>query len=74
MISRNCLVDIPEFVYVNLASILTLRKNLHMSQQYVADNAGISTVAVRRLETGTAIPSQKIYNRLAKFFDWEIWE
>ena len=66
-------IGLPDFVDINLRSIKTIRKHIGWSQAYVAKEAGITKQDVSLYEQGKRIPTKNTYNKLAKFFDWEIW-
>ena len=64
----------PIFVRDNINSIHTLAKNLHITYGDIARATGISKGTIGTYASGVAFPNQERYNRLAIFFDWEIWE
>ena len=66
--------SIPDFVFDNLDSIYTIRTTLKISLQTIAYGCGMHTKTVSLWERGMALPNKKTYNKLAKFFDWEVWE
>ena len=65
---------IPDFVFDNIDSIHTIRTTLKISLQTIAYACGMHPQTVSLWERGRALPNKKTYNKLAKFFDWEIWE
>ena len=68
--SRN----IPEFVFINLDSMKTIRRTLKISRADVAKATHISTAMLEKYELRSQFPIKERYNALANFFDWEIWE
>lgn len=66
--------NIPEFVFINIDSMKTIRKTLKIPRINVARSTNLSRIILAQYEIGIRLPSQKSYNALANFFDWEIWE
>ena len=65
---------IPDFVFDNLDSMRTIRTTLRMKVQFIAYRCHMACATIWALERGAHMPSKKTYNKLAKFFDWEVWE
>ena len=63
----------PIFVRDNINSIHTLAKNLHITYGEIARATDIPKGSIGAYASGAALPGQERYNRLAIFFDWEIW-
>ncbi len=66
--------DIPDFVLDNLDSIRKLRKHCHIPFNSICRELDIKRTTLLEWELGERIPSKFDYNRLAVFFDWEVWE
>ena len=64
---------VPDFVYDNIDSIKTIRKTLKISLGELSKETGISLLWISRIEDGDQLPSRAAYNKLAKVFDWEVW-
>ena len=74
MASRRYLDTIPDFVAINMQSMKTIRKNLGWERGYVAEQVGIHPNTINKYEEDWVLPGKSNYNKLACFFDWEIWE
>ena len=66
--------NIPDFVVINVQSMRTIRKNLCWEQADVAKHIGIHRKTLYEYESGRHIPAKNNYNKLARYFDWEVWE
>ena len=64
----------PDFVADNLRSMRTIRKNLGWRLGTTARNAGFTPQYYSQIELLRVVPRKDMYNKLACFFDWEIWE
>lgn len=59
--------------YRNIDNLYRERIQLGISQQALAKAADISIKAINKYERGISYPTQKVYNRLAMIFGWEMW-
>ena len=65
--------SVPDFVYDNIDSIKTIRKTLKISLSELHKDTGISLLWLLHIEDRDQLPSRAAYNKLAKVFDWEVW-
>ena len=68
------LATYPDFVAINLRSMRTIRKNLVWRLTSTARNAGFTPQYYSQIELMRILPRKDMYNKLARFFDWEVWE
>ena len=68
------LATYPDFVAKNLISMRTIRKNLGWRLNATAKNAGFTPQHYSLIELLRVLPKKDTYNKIARFFDWEIWE
>lgn len=66
--------SIPLFVRNNVHYLAFHRRNRLLSQQKLAQLLNIPRYQVADWERGKCFPSKDYYNKLAEFFDWEVWE
>ena len=66
--------DMPRFVKPNIAKLHSLRVGLGFSQVVLAELTGLTSTSISGYERGISIPYRKQYNKLAEFFEWEIWQ
>ena len=59
--------------YKNIDNLFRERIQRGISQQALAKAADISIKAIDKYERGISYPTQKVYNRLAMIFGWEMW-
>ncbi len=60
-------------VYKNIDNLYRERIERGISQQALAKVADVSLKAINKYERGILYPTQKVYNRLAMIFGWEMW-
>lgn len=63
----------PLFVRDNCNSIHDIAKNLHWTYGYIARSTGIPEGSISNYAAGIRYPDKERYNKLAAFFDWEVW-
>ena len=63
----------PLFVRSNINSIHDICKNLYITYSMVSRATGIPQGSLARYAAGVSIPDKERYNKLAEFFDWEVW-
>ncbi len=71
---RTCDSATPDFVEHNVRRLEECRAHLGMSQRDFADRVGIAQMLVCAYECGIHMPRKKNYNKLARYFCWEVWE
>lgn len=73
-LTRRFKSDRPLFVRDNCNSIHDIAKNLRWTYGYIAHATGIPASTISSYAAGILFPNQRNYNKLAAFFDWEVWE
>lgn len=63
----------PQFVYDNIDSMKQIREACKISLAEVSKYTLIPAFLIDGWENGTRYPSQTNYNKLADFYDWEVW-
>ncbi len=63
----------PQFVYDNIHSMKQIRIANKLSLAEVSRDTLIPTVLLDDWENNFRYPSKNNYNKLAAFFEWEIW-
>ena len=63
----------PDFVYDNIDSIGTICRTLSISFRSVSNYTLIPEKYLYDYRDGLVYPSKRNYNKLAAFFDWEVW-
>ena len=74
MKSRKYRLPRPAFVYDNVASMKQTRAACHIPLAEVSKQTLIPIVLIDDWENKLRYPSKANYNKLANFFEWEIWE
>lgn len=64
----------PQFVYDNIDSMRQIRLACKFSIVDVAKATGIIPTHIGEWELGYRYPAQTNYNKLAAFYDWEVWQ
>ena len=65
--------DRPLFVRDNINSIHDICNTLHISYTEIAHFTGIRSCVISGYANGAYFPNKEKYNKLAEFFDWEVW-
>lgn len=68
------MISKPDFVVKNSHSTETLRMERNLTTIALIRGTGIDYQAIMRYTTGYQIPDKEDYNKLAKFFGWQLWE
>ena len=63
----------PLFVRDNINSIHTICNTLRFSYAEIALATGIPRTSILAYAAGYELPRKERYNKLAAFFDWEVW-
>lgn len=64
----------PSYVTTNIAHLRRLRQGQELTAEQLAKAAGVSMWAICNLERGYVSVSQQVYNKLAGYFGWKVWE
>ena len=63
----------PDFVLDNIDSMEQIMDTCGFKIRQVANLTGILPSFIREYKLGYSLPSKTNYNKLAAFFDWEVW-
>ena len=66
--------DIPYYVFGNLCKLKEARAKYSLTLGRVSEALAVTTDTFCKYENGEIWPDKKIYNRMARLFDWEIWK
>ena len=64
----------PEFIRENIYRLSTIRTSKGLTRKDLSRSVGMPEYLIRGYEEGYRSPSRKNYNKLADFFDWQVWE
>lgn len=67
-------VSAPSFVIEYIDNLAQTRTEKELSRRNIADRTGVPYDYISQYERGYCFPSKNNYNKLAKFFNWEVWE
>lgn len=70
----HCRTKCPQFVVDNIDSIEAICKTCRISYASIARSTGLSGSIIRDYAVFGIIPGKSNYNKLATFFDWEVWK
>ena len=63
----------PAFVADNIYSMEQIMITCNIMNSQISAATGIPHNYISEYKQGIAIPSKSNYNKLAAFFDWEVW-
>ena len=66
--------NIPTVVLDNIASMDKIATACRFSDYFIAHSTGIDPNQINCYRANISIPQKKNYNKLAAFFEWEVWE
>jgi transcriptional regulator with XRE-family HTH domain len=58
----------------NMSRMFSERMRLGLTRKDTATAVKVSERAIKKFEEGICYPTKGTYNKLAKFFNWEVWQ